>query len=197
MNGETGGVQPPRKDEAGRVIVVVIGAALVLVGLSLMAREFLWPWLPFARVWSIIRDAGWGLGLIIVGVLAIIWSQRRGFTAPAKGARLYRSRSDRVLGGVLGGIAEYLSADPTLVRLAFVGLALMFGVWPAVIAYIIAVLIVPEVPLGTTGQAPPAPPRVEPPVVQVPSTPPEAPQPEPPAGEAPPPPPPAPPTTPE
>ena len=84
--------------------------------------------------------------LILVGIITIVWAQRQGFTPPAKGARLYRSRKDRVLAGVLGGLAEYLHADPTLVRLAYVGLALVFRVWPAIFAYVVAVIIVPEAP---------------------------------------------------
>jgi phage shock protein C len=60
--------------------------------------------------------------------------------------RLYRSRSDRMLVGVCGGIAEYFNVDPTLVRIITVVVALLPG--PAVIAYLIAWLIVPEEPLG-------------------------------------------------
>jgi len=41
--------------------------------------------------------------------------------------RLYRSSTDHMLAGVCGGIAEYLNVDPTLVRVAFVLLALVTG----------------------------------------------------------------------
>ncbi len=37
-----------------------------------------------------------------------------------EGKRLYRSRKDRMICGVCGGIAKYFNIDPTLVRLAFV-----------------------------------------------------------------------------
>lgn len=54
--------------------------------------------------------------------------------------RLYRSESDKILGGVCGGIAEVYDFDPTLVRL--VTLALVFsGLSPLI--YLIAWLIVP------------------------------------------------------
>lgn len=56
--------------------------------------------------------------------------------------RLYRSRKERVLGGVCGGIAEYFGVDPTLVRLLAVILILAGGA--GIIAYIIAWIIIPE-----------------------------------------------------
>lgn len=59
------------------------------------------------------------------------------------GKKLYRSESDRTLCGVCAGIAEYFEIDPTLIRLAWV-FCCLFGVFPAVIAYIIAAVIVPS-----------------------------------------------------
>lgn len=55
--------------------------------------------------------------------------------------RLYRSRSDRMIGGVAGGLADYFEIDSTLVRLVFVLLAFAgFGI----LFYLILWLIVPE-----------------------------------------------------
>ena len=56
--------------------------------------------------------------------------------------RLYRSRDDRMLGGVAGGLAEYLDMDPTLIRLAFLLLFLFHGAGPLI--YLAMWLIVPE-----------------------------------------------------
>ena len=58
--------------------------------------------------------------------------------------KLYRSRRERMIGGVCGGISEHFGIDPTLVRVAFVIFALAGG--PGFIAYIIMLLIVPEEP---------------------------------------------------
>ncbi|MFB6199717.1 MAG: PspC domain-containing protein [Candidatus Nanohaloarchaea archaeon] len=55
--------------------------------------------------------------------------------------RLYRSESDRILGGVCGGIAEVYDLDPSLVRLATVFLVLWAG--SGLLAYILAWLIIP------------------------------------------------------
>ena len=57
--------------------------------------------------------------------------------------KLYRSRTNKMLGGVCGGIGEYLDIDPTIIRLLW-ALFLLTGV--GIIAYIIAWLIIPEKP---------------------------------------------------
>ena len=61
--------------------------------------------------------------------------------------RLYRSRDERMLGGVCGGLAEYLHTDPTLIRVLFVLFALAGG--PGIIAYLIMWIIVPLEPSDT------------------------------------------------
>lgn len=58
--------------------------------------------------------------------------------------RLYRSKKDRMICGVCGGIAKYFKIDPTLVRLAFVLIALWAG--SGILAYIIAAIIIPDDP---------------------------------------------------
>jgi phage shock protein C len=60
--------------------------------------------------------------------------------------RLYRSRDERMLGGVCGGLAKYLNTDPTLIRLLMVVFAFAGG--PGIIAYLILWIIVPEEPLS-------------------------------------------------
>ncbi len=59
--------------------------------------------------------------------------------------RLYRSRSDRFIAGVCGGIAEYLDLDSTLIRL--VALVLVFA-GAGILAYLIAWVIMPEEPVS-------------------------------------------------
>ncbi len=62
--------------------------------------------------------------------------------------RLYRSRTDRVFAGVCGGLAERLNVDPSLVRIAWVVLALATAVVPFLVLYVVMALIVPERPGG-------------------------------------------------
>src|SRR5512132_1988907 len=56
--------------------------------------------------------------------------------------RLERSKSNRVLGGVCAGVANYLNMDPTLVRVLTVVISLFTGV--PIVLYIIALFVVPE-----------------------------------------------------
>lgn len=58
--------------------------------------------------------------------------------------RLYRSRKERQLAGVCGGVADYLGVDPTFVRLLWVIFAVAGG--PGVLLYLIMAAVVPEEP---------------------------------------------------
>jgi phage shock protein C len=58
--------------------------------------------------------------------------------------RLYRSRKDKILCGVCGGIAEYVRIDPTIVRILWVIFSFAYGT--GIIAYIIMCLIMPVEP---------------------------------------------------
>jgi phage shock protein C len=62
--------------------------------------------------------------------------------------RLYRSRTDTVLGGVAAGLATYLNTDPALVRIAWAILVPITG-GAAFLAYIVAWIVIPEEPART------------------------------------------------
>lgn len=59
-------------------------------------------------------------------------------------AKLHRSKTNRWIKGVCGGLAETYSWDPTLVRLIYILLGLLLGILPFVIVYIIASIAVEE-----------------------------------------------------
>ena len=65
-------------------------------------------------------------------------------TKPLVQKKLYRSKKDRMIAGVCGGIAEYLNIDSTVIRLLWVVVTLFTGIVPGIIAYIIAWIIIPE-----------------------------------------------------
>ena len=59
--------------------------------------------------------------------------------------RLYRSRKDKVISGVCGGIAEYLEVDPVVVRLVWAILTVI-SMGMGILAYLVAWVIIPEEP---------------------------------------------------
>ncbi len=66
--------------------------------------------------------------------------------------KLYRSKKDKIIGGVCGGIGNHLNTDPTIIRVIWVlgsfllgiGLGRNFFWWAGLFAYLIAWIIIPE-----------------------------------------------------
>ena len=103
-------------------------------------------------------------GAIIGGVLAylaawLIIPEDGGQAAWAGTRRLTRSRTDKRIAGICGGLAEYFGVDATPLRLLWVILSILCGaVVGGVIAYLVAWLIIPPPPealVPTPAQAPP------------------------------------------
>jgi phage shock protein C len=131
-------------------ISVAIGAAFIIFGAWLLLRvSGIVP--PFFFE-TLDRISG-PIALIVIGVVLVIVAQRA--HAPAPGSRLYRSRTDRWVGGVFGGLGPYLGIDPVVLRLAFIVLAVAGQGW-IVVAYIIGWAIIPEEPIGYVPPVPPA-----------------------------------------
>jgi phage shock protein C len=73
--------------------------------------------------------------------------------------KLYRSRTDRMLAGIFGGMGEYFSVDPTLLRLGWVVVTILSAVIPGVAIYLVAMVLVPLEPASAhkpTDAAPPS-----------------------------------------
>ncbi|MCI6388855.1 MAG: PspC domain-containing protein [Ruminococcus sp.] len=62
--------------------------------------------------------------------------------------KLYKSSSDKMLAGVLGGFAEYIGVDSTLVRLVYVLIAMFSAGFPGILFYIICALVIPDEPFN-------------------------------------------------
>ncbi len=56
--------------------------------------------------------------------------------------KLYKSKTNKKVAGVCGGIGEYFNIDPTLVRLGFVALSFLAG--GGLLVYILAAIIIPD-----------------------------------------------------
>ncbi|MCH9652028.1 MAG: PspC domain-containing protein [Deltaproteobacteria bacterium] len=57
---------------------------------------------------------------------------------------LHRSRNNRVLGGVCGGIAEWLDWNPTLVRVAYFLVSVLSAGFPGALVYIVLWMLMPK-----------------------------------------------------
>jgi phage shock protein PspC (stress-responsive transcriptional regulator) len=73
-----------------------------------------------------------------------------GYAQQAPARRLTRSRNQRVIGGVCGGLARYWNTDPTLLRILTIVLTLATG-GAFLIGYLIAWIAIPDEPMGPTG----------------------------------------------
>ncbi len=60
--------------------------------------------------------------------------------------KLYKSRENRVVAGVMGGLGEYFDIDPVLFRVVFVAFSVFTAIFPGVLAYIFMALVMPEQP---------------------------------------------------
>jgi phage shock protein PspC (stress-responsive transcriptional regulator) len=100
-------------------------------------------------------------GAIVLGVIAYLaaWAvmPRAAVStsaAPPK-ARLMRSRADKRIAGVCGGLAEYFDVDPTIMRVAWVVVSVVVGaVIFGVVAYLVAWFIIPPAPAATLSPSP-------------------------------------------
>jgi phage shock protein C len=59
---------------------------------------------------------------------------------------LYRSRNHRMIGGVCGGLANWLGWSPTMTRLLYVILSIVSAAFPGILVYIILWIAMPEAP---------------------------------------------------
>ncbi len=137
----------------------VWGFLLIAVGIFWLGHTMgfhIWPYV-WAFPWKIAFPV-----LLILGGVAFLYGGRNyvssagpgtadptasgSDTTTAERTRLYRSRSEKKLFGVCGGIAKYLDIDPVIIRLVFVlGAIASFGV--ALFGYLILAIIMAKEPL--------------------------------------------------
>lgn len=66
--------------------------------------------------------------------------------------KLTRSRENRVLAGIMGGLGEFLGVDPVLLRLGYLIITVFSGFVPGIVGYLLALLIVPNAPYVVTSE---------------------------------------------
>ena len=60
--------------------------------------------------------------------------------------KIYKSKSQKMLSGVCGGIAQYFNIDPTIVRMIWALVSVFSAAIPGTLIYIICAIIIPEEP---------------------------------------------------
>jgi phage shock protein C len=136
-------------------LLVVAGVVLVVLGIFALAPRVLGPlWAPISAMLGFFASIMWPLFIIAVGLFILFLAQKGAFkggvnnmdfkpSMPVSGTRFTRSRRDKILGGVCGGIAEYFSVSATIVRIIAV-IGLLIPSVPVAIAYVIMWLVVPQ-----------------------------------------------------
>lgn len=56
---------------------------------------------------------------------------------------LYRSRDNRIIAGVFGGVGEYFAVDPVILRIIFILVLIVTAIVPCALAYIISMFVIP------------------------------------------------------
>lgn len=62
--------------------------------------------------------------------------------------KLYKSNTDKVIAGVCGGLGEYFGVDSVILRLGWLVITIFSGIAPGILAYIVAMLVIPRKPTG-------------------------------------------------
>lgn len=131
-----------------------LGFGLLFLAILALLAFVLWLWALIDMLASKLNPAEKLLWLIILiflnllgAVLYFIFANRREFNKVEhhKGSfkRLFRSRENRVIAGVCGGLGEYFNIDPTLIRLIWILVSLL-SLGLGLFAYILAWIIMPE-----------------------------------------------------
>ncbi len=128
------------------------GIILVSVGLFILLANI--GWFPFYKFWNISWGVVFPIMIILLG-MALIYSQQQDRNREQNGMneqtqntsykRLYKSRTDKKLFGVCGGLGNYFNVDPTMVRILYAALAI-FSIGAGIVLYLAMALFVPNEP---------------------------------------------------
>lgn len=143
---------------------VLVGIALVGLGAWLLVGRFFgWVLAPLTVAFELIARVGWPLLLIAIGILLVLRARGGGWN-PA-GGRIFRSRNERLITGVLGGLAQWMGVNPLPVRVFYVFFTMFTGWWLGIMLYVLATIFLAEesyqtiidgTPVGYTAPVTPA-----------------------------------------
>jgi len=118
--------RPPTGKVSFSTVALAVGVLMVLFGLWQLAERFLGPWLHgIWQVISLVISIVWPLLIIASGVGLMILARKGNLSLPVD-RKLYRSLRNKKIGGICGGVGEYLGVDPVVVRIITIVLAIPF-----------------------------------------------------------------------
>ena len=137
------------------------GSLLIISGIALILRQM--GFFHYLQMWDIPWQMIWAVILVLLGVF-LLYNKSANSDEPAvhtaetkdipetesasKSSQIYRSRSDKMLAGVCGGLAEYLKIDSGIIRLLYVLLSLA-SVGIGILVYIVMMFVFPEKPFNS------------------------------------------------
>lgn len=150
--------RPVKRTVSKGTIPLIFGVMLVIFGALLLADQldiFGPGWLhfhffPWRLFWPMVLI---GIGIYLLASGGTIEGKAVEVKEWAREQRLHKSRSDKMLAGVLGGLAESWRVDPGILRVIFVTVGIFSG-GLAIILYIIAAVVLPysdELPADANG----------------------------------------------
>ena len=142
-----------KKKDSGNSILLW-GVILIVLGLIFLSPQLGWHYRwdnPFEHfhLWKVSWKAIWPLGFILLGILYIVHVLRsdkidQKAHSEKETKRLFRRNDKKIIAGVCAGVGKYLNVDFTLVRIAFVVMALATDVFIWIIVYIALIIILPQ-----------------------------------------------------
>jgi phage shock protein C len=142
---------PPNPDqkstESGKPVIkdksLFWGAVLIIIGGFLLLMQF--GLLNSFSFWQIPWQAVWGALLVSLGLLLVFKKVKVEDVFDMEKKKLYRSQTQRMLGGVCGGLSEYFGWDVSLIRILWViGTVISYGA--GILAYVVMLIVFPEEP---------------------------------------------------
>lgn len=131
---------------------LLYGALLVMIGAVLLLNVLgLLPW-RLEALWGAFWALALPLAVIAAGVFLVLgvmgrapdWRQWRDLRGTGYRMPLRRSRDDRTIAGVCGGVAKFFQIDPLVVRIGYVMLTVLTGFAPGVVIYALAAFFIPQ-----------------------------------------------------
>jgi phage shock protein PspC (stress-responsive transcriptional regulator) len=120
------------------------GSLLIIIGIFLLFRQF--GFFYAFNFWNIPWQSVWAIVLIVIGVLLLFSRAKKDsdeVSAEAVKKKLYRSKNQKMIAGVCGGLAEFFEFDVSIIRVLWI-LGTIMSIGIGIIAYIVLMFVFPE-----------------------------------------------------